>query len=159
MAMTPFHDFDEDDGPLLPPARDGVVPPDLPHPRLVRARNPGAKTGEVLPADRPLSQAAAKRQAKEEQTKLTANFTRDIRALWEEQGQSIMRRAAFADPLGTMKVIASMLPKQIDVTTTNVEEIDNDKLDRLLGAVDDILAGRLEGLAGKAAGREGEEGE
>jgi hypothetical protein len=117
-----------------------------------------AVTGEIVPADKPLSIAEAKRVAKAEQTKLTAKFTNDIRALWEEQGQSIMRRAAFADPLGTMKVIASMLPKQIDVTTTNVEEIDNDKLDRLIGAVDDILAGRLGGLAGKASGGEGETG-
>lgn len=97
---------------------------------------------------KPQSIAEAKRQAKEQQTKLTSRFTKDMRELWEEQGQSIMRRAAFADPLGTMKVIASMLPKQIDVTQTQVEEIDNDKLDRLIDAVDGILSGRL----GKAEG-------
>lgn len=155
---TPFHDFEEDDDPILPPAREGLTPPEIPRPKtLPVARKPVAIKGEVLPAEKPVSIAEAKRVAKAEQTRLTARFTNDIRALWEEQGQSIMRRAAFADPLGTMKVIASMLPKQIDVTTTNVEEIDNDKLDRLIGAVDDILAGRLGAVAGKASGREGEE--
>jgi hypothetical protein len=160
-VADPFHDFEEDDGIILPPACEGAAPPPLPpkfrKPHERKTASP-AMTGQVLPPDKPVSIAEAKRVAKSEQTRLTARFTNDIRALWEEQGQSIMRRAAFADPLGTMKVIASMLPKQIDVTTTNVEEIDNDKLDRLIGAVDDILAGRLGAVADKASGREGEEG-
>lgn len=157
------HPFDEDDDPILPPAREGTIPPPLPPVTgSPVAKRPKPATpvaaGEIIPPDAPISQSEAKRRAKAEQTRLTANFTRDVRALWEEQGQSIMRRAAFADPLGTMKVIASMLPKQIDVTQTNVEEIDNDKLDRLIGAVDDILAGRLGSLAGKADRGEGEAG-
>ena len=116
--------------------------------RPPKARGQTGLTGEVMVPAKPVSQSEAKRQAKAESILLTSKFTKDIRDLWEEQGQSIMRRAAFSDPLGTMKVIASMLPKQIDVTQTQVEEIDNDKLDRLIEAVDGILGGRL----GKAEG-------
>ncbi|CAB4121063.1 hypothetical protein UFOVP6_10 [uncultured Caudovirales phage] len=150
--MTPFSDPFEDKNDINDPVQ-GVaftpgVPPSIRPIRKSSPRGQTALTGEVMVPAKPVSQAEAKRQAKAEGVLLTHKFTKDIRDLWEEQGQSIMRRAAFADPLGTMKVIASMLPKQIDVTQTQVEEIDNDKLDRLIDAVDGILGGRL----GKAEG-------
>lgn len=150
--MTPFRDPFEDENDINDPVQGGDftpgVPPSIKPIRKSSPRGQTGITGEVMVPAKPVSQAEAKRQAKAEGVMLTHKFTKDIRDLWEEQGQSIMRRAAFADPLGTMKVIASMLPKQIDVTQTQVEEIDNDKLDRLIDAVDGILGGRL----GKAEG-------
>ena len=150
--MTPFIDPFGDENDLNAPIQGADfslgVPPAIKQIRKTRTPAPSGLTGEVMVPTKAPSQAEAKRQAKSEGILLTSKFTKDIRELWEEQGQSIMRRAAFADPLGTMKVIASMLPKQIDVTQTQVEEIDNDKLDRLIDAVDGILGGRL----GKAEG-------
>lgn len=157
MAMnpTPADIFDDESGPkstlsapISGPDLGYIAPLPINTRRTPSAGGQKAVSGEIMTPAKPQSIAEAKRQAKEQQTKLTSRFTKDMRELWEEQGQSIMRRAAFADPLGTMKVIASMLPKQIDVTQTQVEEIDNDKLDRLIDAVDGILSGRL----GKAEG-------
>lgn len=152
-SPPPFIDPFEEENEWHDPVEARDFTPGLP-PAISPAKPQKARghTGQILPPAKPVSQAEAKRQAKAEGILLTSKFTKDIRELWEEQGQSIMRRAAFSDPLGTMKVIASMLPKQIDVTQTQVEEIDNDKLDRLIEAVDGILGGRL-GKAEAAADR------
>jgi hypothetical protein len=158
--MTPFIDPFEGENDLNAPIQGSDfspgVPPSIKMLRGSKPRGQTALTGEVMVQTKVPSQAEAKRQAKSEGILLTSKFTKDIRELWEEQGQSIMRRAAFSDPLGTMKVIASMLPKQIDVTQTQVEEIDNDKLDRLIEAVDGILGGRLGKAEDPAGGGEGQ---
>lgn len=104
----------------------------------------------------------ARRTAKQSRNELTKKFLSDIHRLWEEQGEGIMRRSAFYEPTKTLQIIASLLPKQLEVTTTELHDIPDEKIDELLTAVSDLIEGRIAGasakvIEGKADARDAEQ--
>lgn len=49
--------------------------------------------------------------------KLSRMYISDLHALWEEQGEAVLRRAAFADPMAFAAMVAKLLPAKIEITT------------------------------------------
>jgi hypothetical protein len=81
-------------------------------------------------------------------------FYDDVFAVWEDVGESALRRAAFSDPVGFTKMVASLMPKQLDVTTTSVNELENEQLDRLIDQLQRTLEDRSRPLVEKVASGE-----
>jgi hypothetical protein len=64
--------------------------------------------------------------------KLSRKFLGDCHADWQEHGAkaiSIMRRE---DPAGYCKMMASLVPRELEVTATAVAELADDELDRII---------------------------
>lgn len=49
--------------------------------------------------------------------KLAKRFFEDLYAAWEEQGESVIARAAFHDPVAMLNVVARLMPQKIEVST------------------------------------------
>lgn len=49
--------------------------------------------------------------------KLAQRFFEDIYAAWEEQGPSVLARAAFHDPVSFANMVARLMPQKIEVST------------------------------------------
>lgn len=102
----------------------------------------------VLPPERP---AVSRRQASQKRQDLIARFVDDVKKLWEEQGESVLRRAAFHDPIKFAQLVASMVPKQVEHNVNPMEEIDDEQLDNLLNLAKAVAA-RNGGAASSAIG-------
>lgn len=65
----------------------------------------------------------------------------DIEAAWKEQGRSVIDRAMFHDPAGTLKALIAILPKHAKLEITNpVEEISDELLAIMLDLAEQRLA-------------------
>lgn len=62
-------------------------------------------------------------------SKLSEDFLRDLAAQWEKSGVYALERLAGSDPASFVKIVASVLPKQMEATLTAdpelVEAMDN----------------------------------
>jgi hypothetical protein len=77
--------------------------------------------------------------------KLTEAFIGDTFKLWEEQGESILRRAAFQDPMKFADMVARLLPAKIEMKTESpLSDWDHERLVAGLAYVQEqIERGRL----------------
>ena len=83
----------------------------------------------MSPATPPASLAVAQGGAR---NKLSRKFLEDCYADWQEHGAkaiSIMRRE---DPAGYCKMMATLVPRELEVTATAVAELADDELDRII---------------------------
>jgi hypothetical protein len=64
--------------------------------------------------------------------KLGKRFLDDCLADWEEHGAAAIRIMRIEDPVKYCMMMASILPKEIDVTSTAVAELTDDELDRII---------------------------
>lgn len=89
--------------------------------------------GQVLnPAGRP----------KGSRHKLGEAFIQDMYAAWEEKGKDAIERVIAERPHEFIKSVASILPKEIEVKTTAVQELSDDDIATMLVAVRSaVLAG------------------
>lgn len=62
------------------------------------------------------AQRAKRLGVRGDRTKLAKRFIADLYALWEEQGEAALARAAFHDPLGLVKVVAGLMPQKLEIT-------------------------------------------
>ena len=67
--------------------------------------------------------------------KICARFIDDLQAEWERSGADALAVMAKEDPSGFVKVTASILPKELEVTQTQLMEIDDSELAELREAV------------------------
>lgn len=72
--------------------------------------------------------------------KLAHAFFKDTYALWEEQGDAILRRAAFHDPMSFAMMVAKLMPQKIEVSDTTLQDLDDDKLRAILNALPGLVA-------------------
>jgi hypothetical protein len=122
------------------------------------ARNPAAhlaahqiKPGQVLnPKGRP----------KGSRNKLGEAFITDLQADWAEHGSAAIATVRQERPHEYLKVVASILPKELNVRVDPLEEMDDDELTAILAAARAVSrvhqeAGAREGEAdlGKPAGQ------
>ncbi len=67
-------------------------------------------------------------------TKLAEHFLADMQADWQEHGTEVIARVREERPDQYLKVVASILPKELNVNTNPVEELTDDQLGDLLDA-------------------------
>jgi len=101
--------------------------------------------------------------------KLSMKFFTDLHDIWLEQGDGILRRAAFQDPMGFAAMCAKLMPQKIEVRDTTLEDMEDDKLANLISALEQRLTsghsagGRDAGTGGRSVktieGRVIEQGE
>jgi hypothetical protein len=71
-------------------------------------------------------------RVKGSRNKLAAHFVADLQAEWEQHGPAIIRIVRIEKPVEFMKIIASVLPKEFEITDSMLKEIPDDQLDILL---------------------------
>lgn len=54
---------------------------------------------------------------------LTTRFLDDLKDTWEAHGKTALERCAMMEPMGFVRVCASIIPKQIDATVTADPEL------------------------------------
>lgn len=68
-------------------------------------------------------------------------FMADIEAAWKEQGPTVIARAMFHDPAGTLKALIGILPKHAKLEiTTPTDGLSDDQLERLIAYAEAKMA-------------------
>lgn len=96
------------------------------------------------------SSAAQRERAKRgrkvgSRAKLAQRFFEDTYAAWEEQGPSVLARAAFHDPVAFANMVARLMPQKIEVSTPT-DGMSDERLAELLD-----FAERMAGLKAEQA--------
>ena len=86
-----------------------------------------------------------KGRAKGSRAKLAQRFFEDTYAAWEEQGPSVLARAAFHDPVAFANMVARLMPQKIEVSTPT-DGMSDERLAELLD-----FAERMAGLKAEQA--------
>lgn len=77
--------------------------------------------------------------------KLAKRFFEDVYAAWEEQGESVIARAFFHDPVASMQMVARLMPQKIEISTPT-DGMSDERLAEMLE-----YAERMAGLRAEAA--------
>ena len=82
---------------------------------------------------RPFSNETAPRAGRVQgsRNKLNAQFLDDLREAWEEHGKAALRICALEQPAQLVKVVASLIPKEIEVTASPLTELSDAQLETL----------------------------
>jgi hypothetical protein len=70
-------------------------------------------------------------RVKGSRNKICAKFIDDLQAEWEASGADALKIMAKEDPSGFVKVTAALLPKEFEITQTQLMDISDDELDAL----------------------------
>jgi hypothetical protein len=97
--------------------------------------------------------AERRRKADRSRADLSVDFLGDVHELWREHGKTILARAAFAHPEKVAKIIADLMPKQMEIKSSAVQDLDDDRLHDLIGAISERLGRGAEAALGAAEGR------
>lgn len=65
----------------------------------------------------PFKPATPQRRKTGSRAKLAKRFFEDVYAAWEEQGESVIARAFFHDPVASMQMVARLMPQKIEIST------------------------------------------
>ena len=76
---------------------------------------------------------------------VATRFFNDLHALWQEQGEAVLRRAAFEKPMEFASMVAKLMPQKLEITTPT----DGLSDDRFASLID--LAERMAALKAGAA--------
>lgn len=76
--------------------------------------------------------------------KVAGLFLNDLQALWSEQGDAVLRRAAFEKPMEFAAMVAKLLPAKLEITTPT-QGMSLDDMERMIE-----LAERMAGVTGVA---------
>src|SRR5262245_25364886 len=108
------------------------------------------KRSGLLPAY--TSETANRRgRAKGSRNRLAHAFVTALQADFEEHGEAVIRVARVEKPVEYLKVIASILPKELEISDgSRLRELSDEQLDSII----EFINGRLAGRAGKPASRE-----
>lgn len=87
---------------------------------------------------------------KNARNRLQGKFLYELAEHFEEHGKEAIRRACEEDPLGYIKAVASLMPKQVEESKP-LDEFD----DRDLAAAIALLRGKASSSAGEGAGAPG----
>lgn len=93
----------------------------------------------------PFKPAAPQRRKTGSRAKLAKRFFEDIYAAWEEQGESVIARAFFHDPVASMQMVARLMPQKIEISTPT-DGMSDERLAEMLE-----YAERMAGLRAEAA--------
>lgn len=86
------------------------------------------------------SEAQSRRARKRgSRAKLAQRFFEDLYAAWEEQGESVIARAAFHDPTQFLSIVARLMPQKIEVSTPT-DGMSDERLAELLDMAEHMAA-------------------
>jgi len=72
--------------------------------------------------------------------KLARRFLEDCLADWQEHGAAAIKIMRREDPAGYCKMMATLVPRELEVTATAVAELDDSELDRMIATLRAQLA-------------------
>lgn len=72
--------------------------------------------------------------------KIEQVFLEDMLAAWKERGRETIRRVIDEEPSVYLRVMATLLPRQVEVQPAPLEEVDDDELGALLAAARAAIA-------------------
>ncbi len=81
----------------------------------------------------------AKLRRRGSRAQLATKFFTDVYAAWEEQGESVIARAAFHDPVAFMQMVARLMPQKIEVSTPT-DGMSDERLSELLDLAERMAA-------------------
>ena len=93
-------------------------------------------------------------RARGARNKISASFLEALAADFEQHGEAAIRLMRLEKPSEYVKVVASILPKEFEITENRLMEIDDDTLDIMLDYAKRRLGDRIE--RGEAAAFDGE---
>ena len=85
--------------------------------------------------------------------KVAASFFDDLHAVWSEQGEAVLRRAAFEKPMEFAAMVAKLMPAKLDITV-GTGPLTPEKYDELLAYAEAQLAASMT-IEGSAVSLEG----
>ncbi|MEA3264595.1 MAG: hypothetical protein U9R07_14040 [Pseudomonadota bacterium] len=95
-------------------------------------------TGQFLSGYSGGSKAGRKKGAR---ARWAEEFMADIEAAWKEQGPTVIARAMFHDPAGTLKALIGILPKHAKLEiTTPTDGLSDEQLERLIAYAEAKMA-------------------
>lgn len=93
----------------------------------------------------PFAVSSPQRRKTGSRAKLAKRFFEDVYAAWEEQGESVIARAFFHDPVASMQMVARLMPQKIEISTP-ADGMSDERLAEMLE-----YAERMAGLKAEAA--------
>jgi hypothetical protein len=77
-----------------------------------------------------------KGRPKGSRNKLSDAFIADICASWEEHGREVIERVREESPEVYLRVVASLLPKEVNVSTNRFDDMTDEELEEAIRALD-----------------------
>ena len=63
--------------------------------------------------------------------KLNAQFLDDLREAWEKHGKEALRITAIEQPAQLAKIVASILPRELEISDSRLKDLSDDDLETL----------------------------
>lgn len=81
-------------------------------------------------------------------SKLGEAFTQDLYSAWKTKGAAVIDTVIADRPADFLKVVASILPKELIINTNAVDELNDDELSSLLAALRSVASASTHADAG-----------
>jgi hypothetical protein len=70
---------------------------------------------------------------------VATRFFNDLHALWQEQGEAVLRRAAFEKPMEFASMVAKLMPQKLEITTPT-DGLSDDRIEALITLAERMAA-------------------
>lgn len=90
-----------------------------------------------------------RKRGKGSRAQLATRFFADVYAAWEEQGEAVIARAAFHDPVAFMNMVARLMPQKIEVSTPT-DGMSDERLAELLDLAERMASLKASAIEGHA---------